>query len=132
MCIKDLLELIVSKLQKRSDILEELAYYLKNPNQISYFIINKKSGIEEKIKLYDPLYSNNYVRHLSAQDPIVVLFKLESTDDISMISRRIVLKKSGYAKFKNVYPHYEWRECKLKQDNYLSAKFKCFDNNCKD
>lgn len=131
MCINDLLDLIILKLKNRSDILEELAYYLRNPNQISYFILNKRTGIEEKIKLFDPLYSNNYIRNISARDPLTILFKLDTTEDISRISRKIILKKSGYAKYKHVYPYFEWRECKIKDDKNIFAKFKSFNNNCK-
>ncbi len=126
-----MLEHIIKRLKSHTNILEEFSVYFKNPSQISYFVVNKMTGIEEKIKLFDPLYTNSYIRNASVKEPLTILFKLDSTEDISRISRRIIYKKSGYAKFKNVYPHYEWRECKIKEENYLYAKFKSFENNCK-
>jgi hypothetical protein len=132
MCIHDLLELILFKLSDKTEILEELSMFLENPKLITFFVINKNSnGMEEKIRLFDPLYSNNYIRNVDPKTPIDILFKLGAPEEVSRMDHRVIVKKSGYSKFKITNSHYEWRECKIKEDNNVFAKFKSFNNHCK-
>jgi hypothetical protein len=130
MSIQDIVELIKEKLTERPEIYEEIQTFLDNPNLISFYVVNKEIMIEEKIKFFDPLFSNSYVRNNNSQSQIDIIFKLESSEEITRIDNKIVPAQNGFAKFKNanISAYNEWRECRIKENK---IKFKSFDHQCK-
>lgn len=131
--IQEILERIYRKLDDYPELQSEYQVYFKNPKLIHFFVLNKQTGIEEKLKFYDPLYSNTYIRDLHTRSQLDIIFKLAASDDVSRIDLKYVMKKPGFAKFKNVNisPYYEWRQCTIKEDNFTCVKFKSFENHCK-
>ncbi len=131
--IKDVIDAIYSKINHEPEA-QELKIYLNNPKFITYLVHNKKTSVDEKIRYYDPLYSNSYIRGQDAKSAIELKFKLGLCEELSRVDQKVIIKKSGYAKFNivNMGTYYQWRECRIKEMNkYPNVKFRSFNNPCK-
>lgn len=127
-------DIVVKIIKRMNSERLELAEALKNPQLMTFLVVNNQTGIEEKIKYYDPLYSNNYVRVANANSQIEIHVKVEANEEVSRFERGIIIKKSGYAKIKTKTGAAEWKQCKVKatgRDDSISVKFKSFENSCK-
>jgi hypothetical protein len=127
--MQDIIEKIIKRLNQDRIELSTL----RNPKYMTFVINNSTTSIEEKIRFYDPLYSNNFVRN-NINNNINIMIKTEANDEVSRFEREIVIKKAGYAKFKVNNQYYEWRECRAKEnqrEKVMLVKFNCFENSCK-
>lgn len=129
--MQDIVEKIIKKMMDQRVELEEA---LKNPKLMTFLVINNQTGLEEKIRYYDPLYSNNFVRNSKNNASITIRIKVEANEEMSHYERGIIIKKSGYGRFHVNDNSSEWRECKIKEigrNDNMSVKFKSFSHPCK-
>ena len=130
-----IVELITCAVPKQDINYNRLKYYLEKPKLMTYFIITEKD--EEKIKFYDPLYSNLFIRDRSENVPnIMINIKFETIDGgCEVTETEVSWINKGFAKYK--YSNfgkesYEWRKCGVKEaKNKASVQFTCFENKCK-
>lgn len=129
--MQDIVEKIIKKMLDQRVELEEA---LKNPKFMTFLVINSSTNLEEKIRYYDPLYSNNFIRSSKPNDNIHIKIRVEANEEMSHHEKGIIIKKSGYAKFQAGENSTEWRECKVKEtgraDN-IAVKFKSCVHPCK-
>lgn len=130
--MQDIVEQIIRKVTlERKDIAEELRDYVHNPKMMTFLIYNKNTKFEEKIRYYDPLYSNIWIRNCNPKSQINIKIFVESNDEVSKMEREIIVKKNGYCKYRFNNEHYEWRECKVKDGiSGFNVKFKCLQYPC--
>jgi hypothetical protein len=119
--VQDLLEHIIKRvMEERSNIIHELKIYFDYPKLMTFLVVNKKTGIEEKLKLQDTLYSNNYIRNADTKSQLDIIFRLESPDEMSRNDKEVIMKSSGYAKYRSGNQFYQWRQCKIKPHHFNS------------
>jgi hypothetical protein len=136
--MQDIIEIILDKVHRDNlNIFNDLRFFLDKPRLMT-FLINDNHGLPEMHRYYDPLYSNAYVRRVGRNQEISITIKLESNEDFSKYDREVIMKKSGFAKFKYYDGSFDWREVKIKEpeqrlrrDANLGVKFKCLTYPCK-
>ena len=99
-------------------------------------LIKNNIGYEDRIRLFDPLYANHFIRKSKANKRIHIIIKAESNNDASIIDNNDIIElKKGFAKFDNVDGlTYSWSECKIKEGLFSNGSrmkdviFSCFSN----
>jgi len=132
-----IVDLIIPLIPKDDIHYNRLKYYLEKPKLMTYFVLVNQ--VEEKIKFYDPLYSNTYIRdNADKLSNLSLTIKFETVDRCEVTNTEISWINKGFAKYRHCngdVDSYEWRKCSVKDSkdykNLAIINFSCFENKCK-
>ena len=132
-----IVELIILAVPKNDINYNRLKYYLEKPKLMSYFIKTDNQD-QDKIKFYDPLYSNLFIRERSANiSNIFIDVKFQSIETCEVTDTEISWINKGFAKYGYMNEgkdSYIWKQCGVKENKKMrekaSVSFTCFENKC--
>lgn len=148
-CFADIISHISTSksLYENSAAAETLSFLYKvDVKTLEFYYNSSLTGELERLKLYDPLYSNFELRKiaLTLETKVVhLIIKQSSGDDIQGVgnsNKKLLLTRKGFAMLKNVDGKgFNWMECYVKERDkekerkkisteFENVKFRCFQN----